>query len=95
MGNKITDEELELIRNTTSNADVEKLLDHIDALTEELENKYELVSLSDIARMDGVSRQNAYSWSITKRFPTPVVTVGKQRLWAKKDIDKWLKERFN
>lgn len=92
---KVTSEEIELIRNTNSNADVQKLLAHIDELNRELDRKYQLVSLSDIARMDGVSRQNVYNWSITKRFPAPVATVGKQRLWAKKDIDKWLKERFN
>lgn len=95
MSAKLTNDEIESIRTTNGDEDVAKLLGHIDALTKELDSKYELISLSDIARMDGVSRQNAYSWSITKRFPSPVVVAGKQRLWAKKDIDKWMKERFN
>ncbi|AYQ99306.1 hypothetical protein PBI_CANTARE_86 [Brevibacterium phage Cantare] len=95
MNTKMTNEQIEQIRKVNTDPTVAELLNHIDVLTKELDSKYELVSLSDIARMDGVSRQNVYNWSITKRFPSPIVTVGKQRLWAKKDIDKWMKERFN
>jgi hypothetical protein len=39
-----------------------------------------------------VSPQLAHKWSLSKRFPDPVIEVAAGRLWLTSDIDAWVEE---
>jgi chromosome partitioning protein len=51
----------------------------------------ELVGLSEIAEMAGVSRQVVTNWRArTKDFPTPIVELASGSVWKREDIERWL-----
>lgn len=52
----------------------------------------DLVTVADIARMLGVSRQRAGQLVERSDFPTPHGTTGHGRVWRRTDVAKWAKK---
>jgi hypothetical protein len=48
-----------------------------------------LVTLADIGRMYGVSRQAAGKWADRDDFPVPHGETGYGRVWRRVDVEKW------
>jgi len=54
----------------------------------------ELVGLSEVAEMAGVSRQAVVNWRARfSDFPAPVAELASGPVWTKEEIEKWLKGR--
>ena len=54
----------------------------------------ELVGLSEVAEMAGVSRQAVVNWRARfSDFPAPSAELASGPVWVKEDIEKWLKRR--
>jgi predicted DNA-binding transcriptional regulator AlpA len=52
----------------------------------------ELLTVSDIARQYGVSRQAAHNWSRRDDFPTPLGTSGSGRVWKRAAVERWARK---
>ena len=52
-----------------------------------------LVGLTEIARMLGVSRQRAHQLAQTDDFPRPAAELANGRVWEIDDVDAWMRER--
>jgi len=54
----------------------------------------ELVGLSEVAEMAGVSRQAVVNWRARfSDFPSPTAELASGPVWIREDIEKWLKKR--
>jgi len=51
----------------------------------------DLVGLTEIATMLGVSRQRVGQLADTEGFPVPVADLAAGRIWTRGDIEKWAK----
>jgi predicted DNA-binding transcriptional regulator AlpA len=51
----------------------------------------DLVGLTEIADMLGVSRQRVHQLAATEAFPAPEAEVSAGRLWKRAVIEKWAK----
>jgi predicted DNA-binding transcriptional regulator AlpA len=51
----------------------------------------ELVGLTEIAGMLGVSPQRVDQLAATEAFPEPVADLAAGRVWKRADIEKWAK----
>jgi predicted DNA-binding transcriptional regulator AlpA len=49
------------------------------------------VSIGDVARMLGVGRSRAYELSKRVGFPEPVGQTPRMRLWAREDVEEWIR----
>jgi predicted DNA-binding transcriptional regulator AlpA len=49
----------------------------------------QLLNLSDIGRLLGVSRQRAAQLAQHAEFPEPAGEMGRGKVWRAKDIEKW------
>jgi hypothetical protein len=49
----------------------------------------ELLTLADIGRMFGVTRQAAGKWAKGDGFPAPHGMTGTGRVWKRKDVEAW------
>ena len=52
----------------------------------------ELVNLSDIGRLLGVSRQRAAQLAEREDFPTPIGAMGRGKVWRERDVERWAKQ---
>jgi predicted DNA-binding transcriptional regulator AlpA len=50
----------------------------------------DLIGLAEIQRMLGVSRTCAYTISVTRDFPEPVMSGRRFRVWRRNDVEAWL-----
>jgi predicted DNA-binding transcriptional regulator AlpA len=53
----------------------------------------ELLRGSDVARELGISRQAVHKLHRSGRAPQPAIALPYGPLWARKDVDRWAKER--
>ena len=51
----------------------------------------DLVGLTEIAEMLGVSRQRVHQLAVTEGFPLPAADLASGRVWERKTIEKWAK----
>lgn len=51
------------------------------------------VTQSDIARRHGVTRQAVAQWLALPGWPTPLIDVGRTRLWDAAEVDAWVSVR--
>ena len=49
----------------------------------------DLVGLTEIADMLGVSRSRAHQLAETEGFPTPVGEISAGRIWERADVERW------
>lgn len=52
----------------------------------------QLVNLSDIGRLLGVSRQRAAQLSEREDFPAPMGVMGRGKVWRLVDIEEWARQ---
>jgi hypothetical protein len=52
----------------------------------------QLVNLSDIGRLLGVSRQRAAQLAELADFPVPIGEMGRGRVWRRRDIERWARK---
>lgn len=78
----------------TQQETIDELKVHITSLENEIENAYDLVTLSGIADIDKTTKQNVYRKTLGKTFPKPVLVTGGIRLWKRSDVTKWLEGRY-
>jgi len=50
---------------------------------------YDLVGITEIARMFGVSPQRADQLAATPTFPQPVTRLSAGRIWERADVRRW------
>lgn len=48
-----------------------------------------LVTLSDIGRAYGVTRQAVHKWAARDTFPPPRAEVAKSRVWYLREVEDW------
>ncbi|MFC4089389.1 hypothetical protein [Micromonospora sp. GCM10011541] len=54
----------------------------------------ELVGIAEIREMlGGVSRQRAHVVASAKGFPDPVQELTMGKVWLKRDVEKWIRQR--
>jgi predicted DNA-binding transcriptional regulator AlpA len=51
----------------------------------------DLVGLTEIAKLFGVSRQRVHQLAVTEGFPMPAADLASGRVWDRKAIEKWAK----
>ncbi len=52
----------------------------------------DLVGVSDIGRMLGLSRQRADQLAATVGFPRPHGKMGRGRVWKRADVERWARK---
>jgi predicted DNA-binding transcriptional regulator AlpA len=52
----------------------------------------DLITVADIGRMFGVSRQAASRWTHRLEFPAPHGQTGSGRVWKRADVEKWARK---
>lgn len=52
----------------------------------------ELVGVTEIATLLGVSRQRADQVTRIKGFPKPVSELASGRIWRKRDVERWIEK---
>lgn len=52
-----------------------------------------MVTLSDVARMAGISRQRAHALAKRPDFPAPFPLQASRRLWEEAKVQAWVAER--
>ncbi|HRD59943.1 MAG TPA: DNA-binding protein [Nocardioides sp.] len=54
--------------------------------------KMDLMGVTEIAAMLGVSGQRVSQLSRTRAFPEPVAELAAGRVWLRADVEKWARE---
>ncbi|MDA8296879.1 MAG: DNA-binding protein [Actinomycetota bacterium] len=52
----------------------------------------DLVGLTEIAAMLGVSRARAHQLAESDGFPVPVSEIAAGRIWRREDVERWARE---
>jgi prophage regulatory protein len=52
----------------------------------------DLVGLTEIGRMLGVTRQRAHQLASEAGFPKPAATVASGRVWKRQDVERWARK---
>jgi predicted DNA-binding transcriptional regulator AlpA len=52
------------------------------------------LSVTDIARLYGVTRATAHRYSRRADFPEPLAKTGAGRVWLRRDVEKWGREHL-
>lgn len=53
----------------------------------------DLITLTEVSRLFGVSRQRALQLAMTVTFPDCLSYVGNVRVWRRSEVEKWAKTR--
>lgn len=52
----------------------------------------DLIGVTEIAQLAGVSRKRAYELVAKTDFPTPAAQISRGKLWHRSDIEAWIAE---